>query len=422
MTSRWRRLPSQTSPLWIAAGGLVTGVTTYVALAATARAVGAGGYDAFSFFWSALLIAGFGAFLPVEQVLARRRVSDPHPAALLRDGMRYGAVVAVLSVLVVVGLGVAGGVPDGARSAAMAGAFVVALAGYVVQFAARGTLAGGHLLRHYATVVTLDAAARTVAVVALGVAGVRSPASYAGVVAGSALLAGLVGGWLVVGSPAAPDRPRPLWRRSLGREAGGLSVAMLCMQALLNSPVLIAGAHAAPDVSAGELLAIATLARLAVFVAQAAQASYVGRIAAAHHHQDGARTRHLVELVGGGAVALAALTVLGGSVLGPSLVRLLFGGEFDVTRTECALVAAGVGAYVCASVANDISVALDRHARAGVVWLVATALGATMLLLDDPTLRATLPLVVGSVAAGSLILAGAALERPRTNDPKEPRA
>lgn len=393
------RLREQASPFWIACGAAVTGVTTYVALAATARAVGGTEYDGFAFYWSFILIAGFGAFLPVEQVLARRRVADPAGNALLARGTGYGIGAALLTLVVVAAFDVAGAVPAAASDLLTTAAYAIALTGFAVQFAARGVLAGAHRLRDYSLVIAGDAVARTGAVIVLGALGVDDGAAFALAVAGSALLAGVLGAWFVVRSHRDPVAGRPRERR-LAHEAAALTVAMVCMQALINSPVLIAGAVDDPHLSAGELLAVATLARLAVFVAQAAQASYVGRIAAAHRAGQRARTRRLVELVAGGAVGLAVLTVLGGAVVGPALVRLLFGGEFQVSRTECVLVAAGVAAFVCASVANDLSVALSRHRRAGRTWLVSVAAATAVLLtVDDPLLRSTLPLLVGAAVA-----------------------
>jgi O-antigen/teichoic acid export membrane protein len=182
-------------------------------------------------------------------------------------------------------------------------------------------------------------------------------------------------------------------------------MALLCMQGVLNSPVLVAGAFGAGAAFTGSLMTIASAARIPVFVTQAGQATYVGRIATAHHRHEYERVRRLVTLVAGAVGAMAVLTVLGGVMVGPQLVRVVFGPDYVVGRVTCALVAAGVGVYLIASVANDISVAVGVHGRAAVTWLLAAVAGAVpALMLNDIVLRTTLPMLVGSaVAAAALV-------------------
>jgi hypothetical protein len=69
------------------------------------------------------------------------------------------------------------------------------------------------------------------------------------------------------------------------------------------------------------------------------------------------------------------------------------------------LVAIGVGAYLIASVSNDVSVAIGAHARAAVTWLLAAVAGAVpALLLHDTVLRSTLPMIIGSAVAAAAVV------------------
>jgi hypothetical protein len=102
---------------------------------------------------------------------------------------------------------------------------------------------------------------------------------------------------------------------------------------------------------------------------------------------------------------MAALTVLGAVALGPQLVRLVFGPEYVVGRMTCTLVAAGIGVYLIASVANDVSVAVGAHARAASTWLLAALAGAVpAVALSDIVLRTTLPMLVGSTVAAAIVV------------------
>jgi O-antigen/teichoic acid export membrane protein len=399
-------LPDARSPLWVAAGGAYAGVTTYVLLVLTARALGPDEYGVFSLFWSGFVLVGIGVFLPIEQVLARRRAGGGPPAAgLFGAGIRVAFIFAGLCVAAITTFQVIVGGGAGVGLGAVF-AFTMGAAGYALQQPARGVLSGRLDLRGYATVLVVDGSVRTVGVIALWMTGASNAGPYMISVGASTLVAGVVGGWLVR-RDGHPFRAKASTASTpgIGREASGLVVALLCMQGLLNSPVLMAGAFGAGPAFTGSLMAIASVARIPVFLTQAGQATYVGRIATAHHRHDKQVVRRLVVLVAATVGAMALLTLLGAVALGPQLVRVVFGPEFVVGRLTCALIAAGVGAYLIASVANDVSVAVGAHARAALIWLFAAAAGAApAVVLSDTVLRTTLPMLVGSaVAAAALV-------------------
>ncbi len=402
----------RTASLWVAAGAGVSGVATYLFLVVAARALGPASYGDLSLFWAAIVISSLGAFLPMEQVIARRVavLQGPGERGLLRTGVRLGGATAVLAVVVHSALWIASGPAVGARSTVtVLLAFGVAAAGFAVQFPARGALAGRHALREYAVVVSTDAVLRAGGAAALWLAGVTDVGAYAAVVGLSALTCGLVGLVLVrrTRGAQAPARAVVPGVRDLARDVLPLVVAMLCMQGLLNSSLLVAGTadRASDAVLAGHLLAIVTLARLPVFLMQAAQAGYVARIASFAHLRDEARLRRLLLLIAAGVVALGAATVVVAVGLGPVLVRVLFGSGYDITRTAAALVSVGVALYLVASVANDVTVALGVHHRGWRAWTVGAGAGAVLaFFVPDVLLRSTLPLLVGSlVAAGVLV-------------------
>ncbi|GIF98402.1 lipopolysaccharide biosynthesis protein [Catellatospora citrea] len=401
-------LPSARSPLWIAAGGAYSGLTTYVLLVMTARALGPDQYGVFSIFWSTLVLILLGVFLPIEQVLAFRRAGGKSVDGLLGSGIRMGLIYTGVCVAAVAAFQLV--VDGGGIALSVLVAITLGVAGSALQSPARGMLSGQLDLRGYAAVISIDGTGRTVGVIVLWAIGTRQAAPYMICVGASALLAGIVGVWLVRrGGEAARteghagDSPGGL--RSIWREVSGLVVALLCMQALLNSPVLVAGAFAGDAAFTGLLMAIVSAARLPVFLAQAGQATYVGRIATAHHRHDLHAVRRLMTLVAGVVGALALLTVLGAAALGPQLVHLVFGSGYVVDRLTCILVAAGVGLYLIASVANDISVAVGAHGRAAPIWFLAAVAGVVpALLLNDMVLRSTLPMLIGSAVAAAVLV------------------
>lgn len=405
VTGRRLTLPAARSPLWVAAGGAYVGVTTYVLLVVTARAVGPDEYGVFSLFWSAFVLVGIGVFLPIEQVLARRRAGVASTGGLLGAAVRFALSCAGISVAALAAFEL---IARGGSGVALGPlfAFAMGVAGCSLQFPVRGILSGRLDLRGYATVLAVDNSVRTIGVIGLWAAGASRATPYMICVGAAALISGIVGVWLVRGdSDAARADGRGATTMTVGREASGLVVALLCMQALLNSPVLVAGASGAGAAFTGSLMTIVSAARLPIFLAQAGQATYVGRIATAHHRHEQRAVRRLVTLVAGVVGVAAVVTVLGAVTLGPWLVRLVFGSAYVVTGLTCTLVALGVGAYLIASVANDVSVAVGVHARAAVTWLVAAVAGAVpALVLHDIVLRVTLPMIVGSVVAAAAVV------------------
>jgi O-antigen/teichoic acid export membrane protein len=393
-------VPPARSPVWVALGAALSGVSTYATLVTVGRALGAEAYGSFSVFWSAILIISFGLFLPVEQVISRRQAGRQADSALRSAGTRAGLVLAAVTAVIVV-LGVELAPSSTEMSVATATAFGIAVFGFAFQFPARGILAGTHHMRDYAVVLGIDAVGRFVVIAALAFAGVQMVGPYAGAIAATALVAGITGLALSRSRDKSPAPPAT----GIAAESARLSVAMLCMQALVNSPMLIAGFLCDDPVTAGHLLAATTIARLSVFVAQSGQAFYVGRIAAASYRGHDATRHRLVKwvslLIGGIAVA----TFVGMALAGPPLINAVYGDGYGVDRTECLLIGAGIAAYLVATVANDLSVALEQHRHAGTIWLVGTGVAVIpVLAIDDTILRSTLPLLVGTTVTALLTL------------------
>jgi O-antigen/teichoic acid export membrane protein len=424
------RVPDPRSPVWVLGGAVVSGAATYALLVVVGRAVGPAGYSAFSLFWSAAVIASLGAFLPVEQVLATRTATGAwRGVSAFARGARIALPLAAAAVVVHLVVWV---LRDGGSLDAVAWAAVLLLvptaAGFVWQFPARGVLAGEGRRLASATVVLVDAGLRAAVAVVLWVSGTTAVAPYLAAVACSSVACALVGRALVrragAGAPPAggdeaavaggvPDAGVPAARRAVL----GLVVAMLGMQGLLNSGPVVAGLVAgtpALATTAGHLLAALTLARLPVFVTQAAQAVYVAPIAGMVHRGEGDRARRLVTRLAVLVVGAGVLTVVVGTLLGPALVPVLFGPEYEVARGDVVLIVLGVAAYLVASVANDLAVALGRHRRTGPAWVAGVAAAALVaVLVPDLAARVTLPLLVGCVVAGAVLVPVVALSVAR---------
>lgn len=413
------KVPSPAGVAWVAASAVVTGVSAYLLLIVTAQGLGPGEFDAFSVYWAVLMVSAVGGFLPLEQIVARRTAAGT-PTRTVRDAaLRWGFVTCLLGSLA---LAAAGVLADRAWpiSPTLLVVFALNLAAVSAQSVVRGLAAGTQRLDAYAATTTSDAVLRTSGCVLLAVIGVDSVVAYASAIAAGCAISVATGGVLLgrgtVVRESEPVEPGGSGR-SFTREALSLVPAMLSMQLLLNSPILVAFIYVGQGTSAGSILAIASLVRTSVFIMQAGQAAYVARIARLARRSV-ERARAVTAIVATLTVFLAACTVLGAVLVGPWLVSLLYGDGFIVTRSLCLVVSVGIAAFLLAIVANDLSVAWGRHTRSGAWWVLAVLVAAACVpVLPAGDSRSVLPVLIGSVVALVLILIGAR----RTLPPAPPR-
>jgi O-antigen/teichoic acid export membrane protein len=80
-------------------------------------------------------------------------------------------------------------------------------------------------------------------------------------------------------------------------------------------------------------------------------------------------------------LAFGGATVLGVLAVGPPVMRLLFGSEFDYDRAGLAMVAAGMGLYLSATTVNQAVLAQGRARVAAVCWATTAAFFVGFLLV-----------------------------------------
>jgi O-antigen/teichoic acid export membrane protein len=394
----------------VAAG--ISGVGSYLYLIIVARSVGAIPYSDFSVFWSFAIVAGLGAFVPIEQETARREV---HPTAH-KSGrpvawLSFAAALVVAAAALVVALGGVGAVESHEQSRSV---FLVAAAagllGYSVQFPVRGLLSGQRRLSGYASILTTEGVLRVV----LSLAGALIlPGSLLAqaLVVGVAALLSVVPALLFFRPSAVRGRATA---SSFVAGVGRLIVGAIVIQVLLNFPPVVAwvGVGAAGSALPGVLLATVTLSRIPVFAYQALQAAVVPRIAQLAGAGDKSAIR-----VSRGLVLLALLFVAVWTILmglaGPWIIRTLFGPGFVVANAEVAVVAGVLGALLVAMVVSDCVMAVGGHTFVSVAWIAAGVLAAALATAPtDLVVRSTAPVAAGALLA-CLILVPVLVRRLR---------
>jgi len=122
--------------------------------------------------------------------------------------------------------------------------------------------------------------------------------------------------------------------------------------------------------------------------------------------------RHWARRFAVGALVLAPVAAAGGGFLGPMVVRLLFGAEFEPTWQVAALSAVGAVLAAVSLLAGQVLVARGRTMRLAAAWALGFAVAVAALIpsFESPGVRVCQSFVLGEAAALAAIL-GFALRR-----------
>jgi O-antigen/teichoic acid export membrane protein len=388
--------------LGIVASGLL--INAYLAI--VARSLPAAEYAYFGAFWSLAQLAGFGAFLCVEQETTRLLQIPRRPVGVLRAALLTAAAMA-LAELAVVGAGWP------LLSRALGGHTVTVLALAVLclisagQFVVRGALIGMNLMGRHAAIMVLDSALRVglAAVVAATVAKPGSPVFAWTLVIAIALAHAPQLLALLTGRTRPPTEAEPasdrLSRRAVWSAVAPLLLGSLCAQLLLNGPAVLVPAlamHAQDATRAGQFLAVFTLTRVPLFLVVPLQSALLPMLTTALHAGDRAALRRVLRWLSLGVVALGVAAVLLGFLAGPWLVGTIFGERYVLPGGDVALLAAGVAAFIGLVIVTQVSVAAARHRMVAWSWLSGLLVaGVALAVVPDLLLRAELAFLLGSI-------------------------
>ncbi len=360
------------------------------------RLLGPEAFAPVSVLWTLMFLTGTVALTPAEQYVAREATAG-------RRVLARGSTP--LAVLVLVTAAVAVAFTGATRAALFADDVTFVLAAGVLVLATapvaalRGLAIGHRRFGRYGAMLTLESVGRLL-VGALGLALVGGAAGYAWGIALGPLL----------GLLAAP---RGLEGRATG-PASGRAAAFLApyVGASAASQVLIAGAPlAVAALGAGPatisiVFVTFTLFRAPVTVVYLLQGRLLNAVV--RLHLAGAtdrveRTRRAIIAVGLAAVASAGAVAW---LVGPSVVAVLFGGEFRPGRTVAALAATGVAGAALAQLLGQLLVAEGRTPALALRWTAGLAAAATVLVLG-PALTGLAPdvAVAAAFAVGTLAAA-----------------
>jgi O-antigen/teichoic acid export membrane protein len=416
----------------------VTGLVTFAYFALASHSLTEAEYGRITLLWSAIFITVSVLYRPVEQLLSRTIADHDARGVAGSHHLRVAATIqlALGVAFAVVALALRGPIQDDllGGSSALYWVLVVAVLAYAASYFARGYLAGHHRFELYGGLVLMEACSRCLfaLAVAIGIAegqtavalGMAAAPIVSLAVVPPALARRLVPAERADGSerpaPAQLDaaaRDEPSAREpefTLARGTGfaaAVLLIMVCEQTFLNAgPLLIQASEegARGAALAGIVFNVLLIARAPLQLFQAVQTSilpHLTRLRAGGESDPFRRSVNLTLIAIAGFAACVALVML---VLGPWIMDLLFGGDFDYERGGLVLVSFGMGLYLAAATLNQALLAHGRAAQASASWLLAAAAFVAFLLLvefDDRVLQVELAFTGAATAlCGALLL------------------
>jgi O-antigen/teichoic acid export membrane protein len=396
-------------------GIATTGVVTFAYFALASHALAEVDYKSLTLLWSVMFLIISIIYRPVEQLLSRtisarraRGIEGGHP---LRTAIAIQAIFAALFLAVALALRerIERDVFDG--SAALYWVLVVGVVAYAASYFARGWLAGHSRFGIYGGLVLLESCSRCLFALAVVIGIASGQTAVALGIAAAPLVSLVVVPWALRGRdpvpPAEGDAVATGLRESTGFAAAVL-VIMAAEQALLNGPVVAVDATAEDAALAGFVFNVLLITRAPLQLFQAIQTSLLPHLSGLAATQRRAQFSRALRVTVLAIAAFAGAVVIGLAAIGPFVMDLLFGGDFDYERGGLVLVGIGMGFHLVAGTLNQAALARGRAAHAAGAWLGCAALFLGWLFLaplDDPLLEVELGYCATTAAlAGALWL------------------
>jgi O-antigen/teichoic acid export membrane protein len=284
---------------------------------------------------------------------------------------------------------------------------IVTVLAYAASYFARGFLAGQHRFGLYGGLVLMEASSRCLFALAVAVGIAEGQTAVALGMAAAPIVSLAVVPWALGrrlrGAPgvasrepdpqsldaAARDEPAAAEPQFTLAHGSGFAVAvlliMLSEQTFLNAgPLLVEASEGTRGAAlAGFTFNVLLIARAPLQLFQAVQTSILPHLTRMRASGETDPFRRSVNLTLTAIAAFAACVALVMLAVGPPVMDLLFGGEFDYERGGLVLVSLGMGLYLAAATLNQALLAHGRAPHAAAAWAACAAAFALFLLLAD---------------------------------------
>ena len=389
-------------------GIAATGVFTFAYFAVASHVLGPDAYGSVALLWSILFVVISVIYRPVEQLLSRtiadrraRGLQHSHPLRIplaIQAGFAATFLIAALALKPqIVNLF------HGSQS--LYWIFTGAALAYAASYFARGYFAGHQWFALYGGLVLFESVSRFCFPVAVAVGIASGQTAVAAGILAAPIASLMVVPWAIARhSRLDSEAPQPDLAAMTLRAGAGFALAVagiqLAEQTLVNAGVIIANGQAGAAV-AGAVFNVLLITRAPLQLFQSIQTSLLPHLAgleATEGHEAFAKAiRTTIRAIAGfaGAVALGLL------LIGPAVMKIVFGGHTTYSRWGLAVVAVGMGFHLAAGTFNQAALARGRARQAVLAWFAAAiAFVAWMFvpLVSGLLLRAELGYAVATSA------------------------
>ena len=376
----------------------VTGLVTFGYFALASHSLTEAEYGRITLLWSAVFITVSVLYRPVEQLLSRTIADRDARGVTGREHLRVAATIqlALGLLFVVVALALRDPIEDEllGGSGTLYTILIVAVLAYAASYFARGFLAGHHLFGLYGGLVLMEASSRFLFALAVAVSIAEGQTAVALGIAAAPIVSLAVVPWalgrrLRAPAPAAAADEDAADTEFTLSHGSGFAVAvlliMLSEQTFLNAgPLLVKANEGARGAAlAGFVFNVLLIARAPLQLFQAVQTSILPHLTRLHASGETDPFRRSVN------VTLLAIAAFAGGValvmlaIGPWLMDVVFGGDFDYERGGLVLVSIGMGLYLSAATLNQALLAHGRAPHAAAAWVGCAIAFALFLLIVD---------------------------------------
>jgi O-antigen/teichoic acid export membrane protein len=382
--------------------------------------------------WTVMFVTISVIYRPIEQLLSRT-IADRRARGHAYQSLRVPIAIQVGFALTFLILAIAlkdelvNHVFD--RYGGLYDVLVVGTVAYAASYFARGWLAGHQYFALYGGLVLMEAVSRVCFVLAVAVGFAHGQLAVALGIAAAPLVSLVVVPWAFArrsgerlgaqdaahGAPEIEDVDAALAgpgtegiqeavaSDELSLQRGShfaLVVAsiMVAEQVLLNAAVLTVDATSVDRALAGVVFNVLLIARAPLQLFQAIQTSLLPHLTgleATEGHDAFARAIRVTVLA---IAAFAAAVSIGLLVIGPLVMRHLFGQAFHYNRVGLAIIGMGMGFHLASGALNQAALARDQARTAAACWLFAALVFVAWLVS---------PIVHGQVLRAEIGYAGA---------------
>jgi O-antigen/teichoic acid export membrane protein len=387
----------------VAIGLVVSGLSAYVFLAWSARHLGPVRYAPLAAFWSVTYLVGPGCFGVLEKEVGRQlshaRTVEQYPAPIVRRIGRQGLVMAVILIVIATGLSPVLRPRLFNGSTLLMVSFVASLLPMWSQHMAWGVLAGNSDFKAYKNINAGEGLLRLLGCAVLIAVGISSAGPF-----------GLVIAVAPLGAVVLTSRPllrAQKWGPDVGRAVLTRSLLYLLSFSFLYSVFVNAGPIAVkvlakPGQAAltGTFLSGLVIVRVPLFLYASASATLLPALtshaAAGDWQSFHASLRRLSLLVG----AVGALSTALAALVGPMVVRTVFGAGYALRRPDLALLAASAGALLLAATLSQALTAAGSFRALLTSWAVGLVVMVVLIAVVSPLFeRVELGLLGGALSA-----------------------